>query len=158
VYVIRRARAGDVEALVEMRLAFLREELGNADDSSIAALERELQVYFRRKIASDDTLIYVAEADGSIVGTGLMIVIESLPRPSNPLGVEACITNMYTVPEWRGQGIASKLVCEMTAIAKAKGIRRVWLRATEMGRPVYEKAGFAQPGAGVTYMQLTVAE
>ncbi len=121
------------------------------------ALEDGSRKYFLRKIESDDTMVLVAEAEGTVAGTGLMIFIER-PPASNPIGIEAYITNMYTVPEWRRRGIAFSLVSEMTAAAKAKGIRRVWLRATEMGKPVYERAGFAPPGAGVTYMQIAFPE
>jgi GNAT superfamily N-acetyltransferase len=50
--------------------------------------------------------------------------------------------NMYTVPAWRGHGLASATLQEMITYAKRMGARRIWLHATPAGRPVYEKAGF----------------
>jgi GNAT superfamily N-acetyltransferase len=61
--------------------------------------------------------------------------------------------NMYTVPEWRGRGVATALLREIIKFVKGTGARRIWLRATEEGRPVYEKAGFS-PVTSYSYMEL----
>ena len=51
---------------------------------------------------------------------------------------------MYTAPEWRGRGIARMIVEELMSAARAAGARFVSLRASDQGRPIYEKAGFAE--------------
>ena len=48
-------------------------------------------------------------------------------------------------------GAARALMERLVEEAKAAGVRRIWLRASEDGRPLYESMGF-RPG---NYMQLT---
>jgi GNAT superfamily N-acetyltransferase len=50
--------------------------------------------------------------------------------------------NMYTLPKWRGKGIASALIQETVAFVKGTSAKRIWLHTTEVARPVYERAGF----------------
>ena len=50
--------------------------------------------------------------------------------------------NMYTRPEYRRQGIARRMLDILISDAKSRGIRFITLEATQMGKPLYEKAGF----------------
>jgi GNAT superfamily N-acetyltransferase len=59
---------------------------------------------------------------------------------------------MYTLPAWRGRGVGSALIETIIAHFKATRVRRIWLHATEQGRPIYAKAGFVPSG---TDMELT---
>jgi GNAT superfamily N-acetyltransferase len=52
------------------------------------------------------------------------------------------ILSMYTEPEFRRRGVASRLVREMVRWSKARGYGRVLLHASRYGRPVYERLGF----------------
>ena len=49
---------------------------------------------------------------------------------------------MYTKPEYRGRGIASALIGKLTEEAESRGIQRLWLSASNDGKPVYIKCGF----------------
>ncbi|MCA0920814.1 GNAT family N-acetyltransferase [Pseudooceanicola nanhaiensis] len=76
----------------------------------------------------------VAEADGRIVGTGLM----------TPHGETAATCNMIIVDEsLRGRGYGRKLMEALLALA---GDRECRLTATEEGLPLYEKLGFRKTG------------
>ncbi len=50
--------------------------------------------------------------------------------------------NMYTRPEYRRRGIASKTLDLLVKDIRARGITAISLEASDMGRPVYEKYGF----------------
>lgn len=50
--------------------------------------------------------------------------------------------NMYTNPNYRRRGIASKTLDLLVAASKERGITSITLEATLMGRPLYEKYGF----------------
>lgn len=52
--------------------------------------------------------------------------------------------NMYTAPEYRRRGIASRTLDLLVKEAKAQGVDCITLEATQMGRPVYEKYGFVK--------------
>lgn len=50
--------------------------------------------------------------------------------------------NMYTKPEYRRMGIASKTLDLLVKDAKERDVTSISLEATEMGKPLYEKYGF----------------
>lgn len=56
--------------------------------------------------------------------------------------LEAYILNIYTVPKWRGKGVATALVNEMVAFVRTTDIRRVWLHASRFGKHIYARTGF----------------
>lgn len=53
---------------------------------------------------------------------------------------------MYTKPEYRGRGIATSMLARLAEEAKRRGVKKLWLGASKMGRPVYEKFGFKDSG------------
>lgn len=71
-----------------------------------------------------------------------LLFFERPPTAGNLSGVDAYVMNMYTVPEWRGQGLAGALLRELIAHVRATPARRIWLHASAAGRPVYEAQGF----------------
>lgn len=55
----------------------------------------------------------------------------------------AWIAMVLTDPAFRRRGLANALLEHSIAYAESRGASSIWLDATEMGRPVYEKLGFA---------------
>jgi len=52
------------------------------------------------------------------------------------------VLSMYTEPEFRGRGVASRIVREMMRRSRARGFGRIVLHASRFGRSVYERLGF----------------
>ncbi len=52
--------------------------------------------------------------------------------------------NMYTVPEYRRQGVAYHTLDLLVKRIEKQGILQIALEATDMGRMLYEKYGFVQ--------------
>jgi GNAT superfamily N-acetyltransferase len=73
-----------------------------------------------------------AVVDGTVAGTGVGIVF----------GATAWLAHIIVRPESRGQGIGGKIVARLIEILAAAGVRTISLTATDLGRPVYKKAGF----------------
>jgi len=139
---IRRATLEDAPILIDLRLAFQR-ELEPIDDA--AAWEQHVQAvrrYITERLASGELSMWVAESEDEIVATGALILEPKPPTQKNPAGLEAFVFNMYTVPEWRGKGLASRILDEMVSFAKEREAGRIWLYASEQGEPVYARAGF----------------
>jgi GNAT superfamily N-acetyltransferase len=151
-YQIRLATLNDLDELIRLRLDFL-EEVGSlksgVDCGELCAAMRD---YMTRKMPSGEFLAWVAESEGAIVATSGVTLFERPPNGANPAGLEAYLSNMYTLPAWRGRGLGTALVETIVAHLKATRVRRVWLHATEQGRPVYAKAGFVP---SETDMELT---
>lgn len=51
---------------------------------------------------------------------------------------------MYTKNAYRGKGIATTLLTKLVEEAKSLGIKKIWLGASKLGRPVYKKFGFKE--------------
>lgn len=141
-YRIRLATLDDLDELIRLRLDFLV-EVGSlkagADGGELGAAMRE---YMARQMPSGAFLAWVAESEGAIVATSGVTIFERPPNGANLTGLEAYLSNMYTLPDWRGRGLGTALVATCVAHLKATQVRRIWLHATEEGRPVYAKAGF----------------
>ncbi len=76
---------------------------------------------------------WVWEQDGQVVGTTTAVCY----------GQElAWIGMVLVLPEFRGQGIARRLMEHSLEWLEARGVRQVKLDATDMGRQLYAKLGF----------------
>ncbi len=142
---IRRATVDDVDQLVQLRL-LLFEETGELVERDASAFPEAIRAFLIKSLPQKSFLAWIAESNSRIVASSGFVPFERLPVPENLLGKEGYILNMYTLPEWRGQGLATTLLQEIISYAKETGIRRLWLHATEVGRPVYEKIGFVAEG------------
>jgi GNAT superfamily N-acetyltransferase len=141
-YKIRLATLDDVETLVSLRLVFLKEVGSLSSEVDCRELGEAIRHYFVRKMPTGEFLAWVAESEGRIVATSGLTLFERPPNGANIAGLEAYLSNMYTVPDWRGRGVGTALVTAVIDHVKGTRARRIWLHATEQGRPVYEKAGF----------------
>jgi GNAT superfamily N-acetyltransferase len=139
-FVLRPATAADTRILVDCRMAMLAavfpEATGPLGSPDSAAELRDANERWMEEHVGRDFVAWIAEIDG---------------RAVNPIGLEAYILNVYTAPEARRQGLARALMQKLVAHARAAGVRRIWLRASDEGRPLYEDMGF-RPG---NYLQLT---
>ena len=81
---IRRANADDVEALTRLRLALLESagELG----PDPAALAESIRGYLRASLSTARFLAWVAEADGQVVATSGLVLLEKPPPPATRRG------------------------------------------------------------------------
>jgi len=59
-------------------------------------------------------------------------------------GSHAIIINVFTEPEWRRRGLASLLLEHIIDWARKERLDRLVLHASDDGRRVYERLGFAQ--------------
>lgn len=138
----RKAGLEDLELLVKMRLEVLRAANGLADTADLSNVERESYVYYREALASGAHVAYLLFDGGSLAGAGGISFYQVLPTYHNPTGTNGYIMNMYTRPAYRRRGIAYKALDLLVAAARERGVSRITLEATEMGRPLYEKYGF----------------
>ena len=52
--------------------------------------------------------------------------------------------NMYTLPEYRKQGIGGNLLNKILNEARKRGIRKIRLHTTDIDKSLYEKKGFVE--------------
>lgn len=135
----RVATTDDVETLVE-----LRKQLVAACGAPAQDVDAELRDYFQKKLTGGSLVEWLAIENGQAVATAALVFYDFIPSDANKSGVRGYITNMYIAPEHRRKGVATALLGRLAEEAKVRGVKRLWLHAAEMGRPVYVKFGFRE--------------
>jgi len=152
---VRRVKTPvDAAAWARLRLEFIRQSPPPvAWDEAATAVE--IENWLAESLKRRDLAAFLGEIDGEPAGIGAVSIYEVPPAPAVS-GTEAYISSMYTEPRFRGRGVARAILDELIVFAHAAGVRgRVWLRATDAGRPLYASAGFLPRDY---FMQLRLAD
>jgi GNAT superfamily N-acetyltransferase len=142
-YRIRPALPDDAPVLTRHRIRMM-EDMGMGTESERQSIRPVSQDYFSRAVADG---VYhgwlVEDAEHRVVAGGGVLLVPWPPSPLDGSTQRPYIINMYTEPEHRRQGLARRIVDQLLAFCRERGFATVRLNASEMGRPVYEAAGFA---------------
>ncbi len=141
----RRATIEDMDVLVDFRLRFLADRAGSEKAPGEDSLTKYLRDYFREAMPRRTFIAWLAEQEGKVVATSGMVIWQIPPNNSVMNGRLGYILNMYTIPEARKRGICTALLEKMIEEARALGLSRVHLHASQPGEGVYRKRGFAEP-------------
>lgn len=138
----RATTVADLELLVDHRHR-MWSEIGNRTEAEIAEHDGRYRVWARSRLRSGELVGWLAESPmGSVVGSGLVWFRPDQPRPQIPTLISPYILSMYTAPDWRGKGIATRIVRALVAECRTRGHPNVILHASRLGRGVYRRAGF----------------
>ena len=140
--IIRQATQTDIPALVTLRMALFCEVGELSEPLADLDLWQATSRYFSTAQAEESARSWVAEVDGEVVASATLALFVRPPYPGNLTGREGYLLNMYTVPAWRKRGMASALLDAMAAHAREQRLGKLWLHASEQGRPLYERLGF----------------
>ncbi len=138
---IRTATAADLPALAELRRAFTFE-----DPEPLATSREDFEQAFEEivgeGIASGRWTIWLAEAEGEIVSHAYVGLIEKIPRPTREDRWIGYLTNVYTRPEHRGEGVGAALLERVTGWATEEDVELLVVWPSEESLAFYERAGF----------------
>lgn len=138
----RLAQVADIDLLVENRIRFAIELNGEQSDMDKENLRVSLRNYFERTIPGEQSVSVLAFHHHNIAGIGTVVFRETPGGFKNPSGQWAYIMNMYTLPEFRRQGICSRILELLLEEGRKRKVTAFELHATEAGQPVYLKGGF----------------
>ena len=140
----RRAVPADAPLLAALRLDMRRERETAPPPADEGAFAREIAAYFRTAVADGSYAGIIAEEAGEVAGTGGICFHFHPPSYAVPNGRSACVLNMYTVPGFRGRGVASGILMRLKDIAAGARCCKMTLNASDAGKPVYLKFGFTE--------------
>lgn len=168
---IREAQARDLELLLDWRMEVLahvfegrrldslrqanrryyQAQLGNGHVACFALdPEATERICSRNQTQRENGEPNPTAADtwqAAVIGCGGVCLQQEMPSPDNPSGRCGYLMNIYVRPEYRHQGHAREIVEWLMKQASDWGADKIWLEASEDGRPLYETLGFADlPG------------
>lgn len=137
----RLAKPEELKQLAQLRWDF-REEGGE-----IPALPKnefiDACVQFLEKGMRDESRAYwVAEENGEIISHIFVQKFDLVPRPCRIHDQCGCVTNNYTRPGYRGQGIGSTLMQHVKQWAKEQDLELLITWPSDEAIRFYERAGF----------------
>ena len=147
----RRAAEKDIDALVKNRINMRIEREEKQCPMSLTDFGERSRDYFKQHISNESFIAWVAVDEEEIIATSGMCVYRVPPTYSNPSGKVAYLVNMYTMPEYRNSGIATKLLEHLMDEARKRGCIRITLNASKDGRPIYEEYGFTDVAGDMEY-------
>lgn len=144
-FTVRVATPADIPVLARHRVAMFA-AMGTVPGEGPEArrLGEATERFLAPVMASGEWMAWLAEEGGVPLGSGAILLRRLAPRPGyEEMGREAYLLNFFTEPAARGRGVATAVVRAVLAWCAAAGIDRIELHASDAGRPVYERLGFA---------------
>ncbi len=142
----RKATQDDLQQLVDLRIRLLLEAEPHEEHKIDKHFHHHMHTFFKTQL--DNTIfVYIAEENNKIIATSGAMMQQYFPRITECVNKAAHITNVYTLPQYRKQGISSKLVQLTLDELKAQNTQFIWLWGTNEAHSLYEKAGFSDYNA-----------
>jgi len=142
---LRRASINDSELLTDYRIIFLSETYGARSQEKISELKKSLMEYFVRAFQDNTFIAWIAEYDEKPVGFSGLVIREQPGNFETISGRTGYILNMFTLKEFRNNGICKMLFQKILDEANILGLDKVELHATNDGESVYRQFGFTEP-------------
>lgn len=135
----------DLEAIVDMRVRFLIDMHPTNDKKLIESAYIENKKYLEEMIKQELYIGYLGSINIHNVCCGGLLLYKLPPLINKFNRLQGHVLNIYTIPEYRNQGIGLQLIEYIKTNAKETGINRLFLNSTVMGEGLYKKCGFKEP-------------
>ena len=144
----------DLEELVDMRMKFLLDMHPTNDKTVIEKAYKENMKYLEEMIKQELYIGYLGSINGLNVCCGGLLLYKLPPLINKFNRVQGHVLNIYTIPEYRNQGIGLQLIEYIKTSAKETGINRLFLNSTVIGEGLYKKCGFKEPEEKAMILEL----
>lgn len=141
---IRKAELEDIEQLIKMRWDFTVEDdvNGKIKQSEYINFQKECRSFLVDAINSKQWIIWVAEVNEEIVSHIYIELIQKVPRPGRITYPFAYMTNVFTLKEFRGNGIGSKLITNVNKWANEMNNEFIIVWPSEGSIDFYKSNGY----------------
>ena len=145
-FTLRLATVDDIPTLVNHRRRMFEDMYADKavvrDRGNYDAMDAAYGVILRYEIPVGSTRVWVIDEGGLIAASGALKFTDWLPRPDGQRRGLVYAHSVYTVPEYRRQGLARRILNAMIDYCRDNDWPRLSLHASEMGRGLYEDLGF----------------
>ncbi|MBR0456236.1 MAG: GNAT family N-acetyltransferase [Firmicutes bacterium] len=136
--IFRTATIEDIRDISELR----KKQIQDEGQKPTIDIDEDLYRYFEKYMRSGELIEWIAEDEGKIIATTAIVFMDFPPSFTNKTGRTGYVANVYTADEYRGRGIAGQLLDKVEEEAKKRGITKLLLHASELGRKAYIKSGY----------------
>ncbi|MEJ8634828.1 GNAT family N-acetyltransferase [Streptomyces sp. NPDC006475] len=91
-----------------------------------------------------DLTAFVVDRPGGLAACAVGIIEYRLGGPGNPQGVSGYVFSVATDPDMRRRGHSRACMEALLAWFEKRGVRKIDLRASSEGEPLYTSLGFAR--------------
>ncbi|SDL25784.1 GNAT family N-acetyltransferase [Streptomyces indicus] len=142
----RLATPEDAPELVRLRKLMLDEYLGAQEDTAWMPVAEKM---LRTKLVGEEGQLAAAvverpDTPGRLAACAVGTVEYRLGGAENPLGLAGYVFSVATEPEMRRRGYSRACMQELIAWFRRRGVRKVDLRASAEGEPLYASLGFVR--------------
>ncbi len=137
----RMAGVDDLPALARLRWEMEVERKRTVVD--LDAYTRAYVEALREDVAHGSHVSWLAEDAGEPVACVTLVWWNLAPNFVDAQRKRGFVSNVYTRPAYRRQGISRALMTTLIAWAREHDLHRLILWASDAGRPLYEDLGFA---------------
>lgn len=152
----RLARVEELPELAELRWQFRAEHDANhpkldLSENVHAEFTAACLEFLRAGLSEGRWAFWVAVLDESLIVSNLYVYrIPKVPRPGRLHAQIGYVTNVYTRPAWRGQGIGAQLMRQVQSWAREIGMERMILWPAEGRQNFYARLDFV-PGEALEW-------
>ena len=139
-----------------MRWDFRREGLEESPKDETDDFVCRCTDFLQRGLSDGNWVYWIGEVDGEIVSHIFVQRVAKVPKPERPCDQFGYLTNVYTKPHYRGQGIGSTLLKRVCEWAKEVDLEFVITWPSENSREFYGKAGFVPEHQAMSNYQTRV--
>jgi GNAT superfamily N-acetyltransferase len=142
--IVRLATLDDVDELVQMRWEFSKEDY-EVSTISFEDFHQTCSEFLVKAIKSGNWYIWVSEVEGDIVSHMYLQLIHKVPRPGKTQApYYGYVTNVYTRPAFRSQGIGTGIHVAMEKWSKENQVEFLILWPSSTSVQFYTRNGFAR--------------
>lgn len=138
---VRKLGKEDMDLLIKIRMDYLFAEKGVFSEEEVQDIRKKLEEYFT-KYLNKGFIAMIAENENEVLATAFMSMVERPPLIAFSSYLVGTVYNVFTYPQYRGRGIATKVMNELLSEAKLLGVVAVDLMSTEKGKSLYKNLGF----------------
>lgn len=136
----RQATLDDIPALAAARWAFRTES--ETPIESEESFRGRCEAFVRDAMSSGQWVYWVAIDNAELVAHMAVCIVKSIPRPSRLSDQWGYLTDCYTRPEFRSEGIGSELLRHVAEWARSRDLEMLIVWPSDASQPFYARAGF----------------
>ena len=133
--IYRMATEADADELAQMRWDFRLEEAHGASVHDLASFLQACAAFLRQGLREQRWTYWVAQQEHQIASHIYIQRVRKVPKPNRLDDALGYVTNVYTRPAYRGQGIGTQLMAYVLQWASEHDLESliVWPSETSVG-------------------------